>query len=121
MNRQSIFILSFIAVVLVLLVVGNPYSDAWFLKCPLHFLTGYQCPLCGMQRQLHALMHFDFSEAWRLNQFLLILYPYFIFILLSLLFPKLAASRVAKLCNSNKVVLPLIALLLLWGVFRNLM
>ena len=109
-----------VAVLLLVLLLGNPYSEAWWLKCPLHTLTGWQCPLCGMQRQLHALMHFQWAEAWQLNPVLLLSYPYLFLLLLGQLSPRFRASRLGERCYKNSVLFTFIAVLILWGIIRNI-
>lgn len=44
-------------------------------KCVFKTLTGLDCPGCGLQRALHALLHGKFSEAIRFNFFLIIAIP----------------------------------------------
>lgn len=44
-----------------------PRSLPDLLRCPLFSLTGIQCPLCGGQRAVHALIHGAWGEAWRWN------------------------------------------------------
>lgn len=41
----------------------------------LKVLTGYDCPGCGAQRALHALLHGDISGAWGYNPALFFLVP----------------------------------------------
>ncbi len=120
MNRQAVLLLIAVGAFLLMLLIGNPYSTAWFLKCPLHFFTGYQCPLCGMQRQLHALMVLDFREAWHLNPGLLVCYPYLAVLFFSQLFPKLRMSKLGMACNSNEAIFAFMAVMLMWGIARNL-
>ncbi|MDE6853715.1 MAG: DUF2752 domain-containing protein [Muribaculaceae bacterium] len=60
--------------VLVLLCVAAYYylvdpSAGFSFKCPFRLLTGYDCPGCGIQRALHALLHGDVSKAWHYNAF----------------------------------------------------
>lgn len=42
--------------------------------CPFLAATGFQCPLCGGQRALHALLHGRLGTAWAANP-LLVLSP----------------------------------------------
>ena len=119
-STSNLLVLVAIILLLVLLFVGNPYSEAWFLKCPLHTMTGWQCPLCGMQRQLHALMHGQIVEAWKLNPFLLFSYPYLVLLLMGQVSPRFRISRVGEWCYHNKVILTFVVMLIGWGVVRNL-
>lgn len=120
MKRQAILLISLVAILLLVLLLGNPYSTSWLLKCPLYLLTGWQCPICGMQRQLHSLLVCDFAEAWRLNAVLLLCYPYLAILFLSQVFTKVRDSKLGTLCNSNKAILSFIAIMIIWGVIRNI-
>jgi hypothetical protein len=39
------------------LAVFDPATTWWFPSCPLYAWTGWQCPLCGSLRAVHALLH----------------------------------------------------------------
>ena len=45
----------------------DPVETPFFPRCPLHALTGLQCPGCGTARALHAALHGRFAEALRFN------------------------------------------------------
>ena len=69
-TRRGIYITLGIAAsafVLLLLFLFNPTEVILVPKCSFHELTGLNCPGCGMQRFLHALMHGHFSEAIHYN------------------------------------------------------
>ena len=40
-------------------------------------ITGCDCPACGLQRMVMALFKGEFKEAFWLNPYLAILFPYF--------------------------------------------
>lgn len=40
-------------------------------QCLFYRLTGWQCPGCGTQRAVHALLHGRFAAAWHYNAALL--------------------------------------------------
>ena len=123
---KGVILLAFV-VFIAIYFLGNPSSSAWWLKCPLHALTGWQCPFCGMQRQLHALLHFRIAEAWRLNPVLLLSYPYLLLLLLISVCPSLLTTlrlsprlrRLLAVGVSDQVLFVFFAALLLWGVVRN--
>ena len=125
---KGVILLAFI-VFLAVYLFGDPFSQTWWLKCPLHALTGWQCPFCGLQRQLHALLHFRFAEAWWLNPILLLSYPYLLLLLLSSLFLDILRSprispclrRILLVCLGNRALLVFFAILLLWGIVRNVL
>lgn len=54
----------------------NPASYSIFPKCPFHTLTGFDCPGCGSQRAIHALLHGNFREACGYNILLIISIPF---------------------------------------------
>ena len=41
----------------------NPVESNIAPKCPMKFITGYQCPSCGAQRAIHACLHGRIAEA----------------------------------------------------------
>lgn len=58
-----------------LYLLFDPAQTWWMPKCPMHFLTGLDCPGCGSQRALHALLHGDLRGAWEANAFLTVIIP----------------------------------------------
>ncbi|WP_243836001.1 DUF2752 domain-containing protein [Sphingobacterium paludis] len=54
----------------------DPLQSPWFPKCPFKTLTGLDCPGCGSQRAIHALLHGDILGAIRFNALLLPFIPY---------------------------------------------
>jgi hypothetical protein len=45
------------------------------IPCPLHTLTGLDCPFCGATRMAAALLEGDLNAAWHFNAAVLILGP----------------------------------------------
>ncbi|MDQ2746867.1 MAG: DUF2752 domain-containing protein [Acidobacteriota bacterium] len=68
------------------LVVGyfNPTTAGFFPACPLHAMTGLNCPGCGLTRGFHALLHGDVVSALRFNALLPIFGFVFAYLFLSL-------------------------------------
>ncbi len=54
----------------------NPTTAGFFPVCPLHSMTGLNCPGCGMTRGFHALFHGDIWGALHFN----LLLPVFLFV-----------------------------------------
>ena len=107
-----------------LLIAGFLYGsssqgEAWWFECPLFHLTGWQCPLCGLQRAVHAFLHADFLAAWRYNPALWLLLPYVAVWLLGACSERVARTRIYAWCTSARVVLAVLLLLCVWGVARN--
>lgn len=103
------------------LAFGNPYSLAWPLKCPLYWMTGLQCPLCGMQRATHELLHLHFAEAWELNAGFIVISPYFGVLLLGTLFPSIQKWKFVEWCRRDRTFFIVMGLFALWGIIRNIM
>ncbi len=87
----------------------DPVETPFFPRCPLHALTGLQCPGCGTARALHAALHGRFAEALRFNAALPAVAA---FLALCVAFPRLA-RRPAFAWTA-------LAFVLAWSVFRNI-
>ena len=115
--------LLFVAIILIAvagLALGNPHSDSWIVKCPLHTLTGLQCPLCGAQRMVHELLHGNIQEAWMLNPGLFLFTPYFLLLFAGIIWPKLQLdNRLVRFAYLDATIFAVIGLLIVWGIIRN--
>ena len=68
----------------------DPAITPAYPACPLHSLTGLDCPTCGGLRAGHLLLHGQFRAAFALNPFLFFALPV---VALFLLRPALARPR----------------------------
>jgi hypothetical protein len=77
LRRRTLHPLLYVAGALgcVLLYFRDPASGAPFPACPIHALTGLDCPICGSGRALHRLLHGRIHEAFSLNPLLVIALP----------------------------------------------
>ena len=91
-----------------LLYFFNPETTAQYPRCPFYALTGLKCPGCGTLRGLHALMHFRFIDAWRVNPAMVVSIPLIISLLIS-----------PKLCKNVIVGKVIVTVVLIWWVARN--
>jgi hypothetical protein len=57
----------------------DPAIHPFYLKCPFHVLTGWLCPLCGMQRGIHDLLHLEWGNACADNLLLVLLLAAWLF------------------------------------------
>lgn len=62
--------------VLILYYLVNPLQSNFPLQCPWRLLTGTQCPACGFQRALFALLHGNPFDALKCNYFFILSIPY---------------------------------------------
>ena len=60
---------------LAVLFFFNPEHCAIYPVCPLHYLTGWDCPGCGTLRAAHQLIHGNLAAAWHLNPLTVSLLP----------------------------------------------
>lgn len=120
-NKAPIFILiSIIVATGAILALGNPHSTSWPLKCLFYHLTGFKCPLCGMQRAVHELLHGNIKEAWTLNPGFFLLSPYLCLLLLGQISPTLMNNNsIIRFCYRNNVIFTILALTIVWGIVRN--
>ena len=65
----------FIVIMGVFYYLVNPVMQHYPLKCIWKVLTGTQCPACGFQRAVYALVHGNYWEALSYNYFFVISIP----------------------------------------------
>lgn len=99
------------------------------LTCPFHYITGLLCPLCGGQRMVVALLHGRVGEAWALNPVAFVLCTAAVILYALSLYngymlkrgrSTLAAGFITWL-QSGTAILLLVAILMVWGVVRNVL
>ncbi len=131
MKRRNAYILVGVAVAAVCAVyfAVDPAVSRFVPKCLFHELTGWQCPGCGSQRMLHALLHGDIAAAWHHNavpflmQLLLLRELLLLPLLAPLLWLELNRTRHPRLymrVHSVSVALTAVSLLVAWWIFRNI-
>lgn len=54
----------------------DPLIDKVFPICPFHYFTGFDCPGCGSQRAVFALLHGDLTKAADHNLLLVVTLPF---------------------------------------------
>ncbi|WP_350278979.1 DUF2752 domain-containing protein [Kribbella sp. HUAS MG21] len=98
------------------------------IPCILHATTGLDCPLCGSTRMAAALLRGDLAAAWNFNAVVLVLgpligvavgYQVLAWTLESLRLVKLPRLRMSSR-TSDRLLTAVIALLVVFGVVRNL-
>jgi hypothetical protein len=79
MNLKKLYFAAAGIGVLALLIIFftyNPAKYSFFPKCPFHYLTGLDCPGCGSQRAIYALLHGNIKGAIHQNLLLVISLPF---------------------------------------------
>lgn len=106
-------------------VVGAGYA-LWVnlthlsIPCPIHAVTGLQCPGCGVTRMCLALLRLDFSGAWKANPVLLVLLVPMGGLLLYRMVCYIREGHTPSKRWETLVWGSMAVLLLIWGVVRNI-
>lgn len=113
-------VLAAVAVALVLFYLFvDPSSSRWVPQCAFLRITGWECPGCGSQRALHALLHGDIAGAWNHNPFAVAALPLIALLAFSsctrLKYPKLYAR-----IHNVPALIALLAATVAWFLYRNL-
>lgn len=104
-----------------ILYTYNPSAEAVFPQCPFLRLTGYQCPGCGTQRALHAVVHGDIATAFRYNPLFLLFIPYLLGgLYVAFLGGNVRFPNFARICYGKYAAIVVLAIILLYGVGRNI-
>lgn len=104
---------------LALYYLFDPSESGIFPACPSHLLTGYDCPGCGTQRALHALLHGDLLGVVHYNAMLVVGVPLVLTIFVSNLLRR-RYPRFHQAMNSNYVIAFAAVLTVFWTVYRNI-
>ncbi len=104
------------------LAVAYYFADlgsAWMPKCPFRLLTGFDCPACGSQRALHALVHGRVAESLGHNPFLVISIPYFLLVAYTTFWPQARERGLLRYVQHPTVIYLYAAVFILWWIVRN--
>ena len=104
----------------VVLFLFDPNQYGFYPRCPLHELTGWECPGCGTLRAVHQLAHGNFAAAWRLNPMTVSLMPVGAWLGLRELVWQFGGVRWPGLVTRPVFAWALAAILILFGIVRNL-
>lgn len=110
---------------LLMVAVGAGYA-LWVnlthlsIPCPFHAITGLQCPGCGVTRMCLALLRLDVSGAWKANPVLLLLLPLLGGLLGYRAVVYVRRGSVPTARWETLVWSGMAGVLLLWGVWRNI-
>lgn len=88
-------------------------------RCVFRAATGYDCPGCGFQRALHALLHGRVADAWDYNAFAFFAVPAAVFF-------TVAESgrhrwpRLARIAFHPAVIAGVFVAMIAWWIGRNI-
>jgi hypothetical protein len=101
----------------------DPSQSDFMPRCVFKTYLHIECPGCGFQRALHALLHGDIQASLAFNPFLIISIPILILACTNelIITHSQASAKIVRLTKINKWILHLyIALYLAWFVIRNI-
>lgn len=100
-----------------------PGSEQRYIVCPLHWLTGWDCPLCGGQRMVHDLLCGQWRTAFFHNPLLFVALPFMGLWLFRLCFPAVCRRHprlTGERLFSSRACFGYFLVALVWGIVRNL-
>ncbi len=98
----------------------DPSKSAFFLRCPLNLVTGYECAGCGVQRAFHELLHFRFLQAFKYNPLFVVAIPILLIIII-LRFFKSNKNTVAlnRMISSRTFVILVLVIVFVFSLLKN--
>ncbi|MBO4672992.1 MAG: DUF2752 domain-containing protein [Bacteroidaceae bacterium] len=100
----------------------DPTRYVWMPQCPLRLLTGWNCPGCGIQRALHAMLHGHFAEAFSYNYFFMFSIPYAVLLVIATILKYFErGERFVRAVEHPLLARTYIVLFFVWGVTRNIL
>ena len=92
----------------------------WWLPCVFNQITGLKCPGCGVSRMCLALLQLDFSRAFSWNPAVMICLPMLVYFVgyLSYRYVRFGDLQLKKW--QQYICWIMIAILLIFGILRNL-
>lgn len=109
-------------IIIVVYSTIDPMRYKMMLPCPFKLLTGLQCPACGMQRALYAVLHGHWREAIEYNYFFIFSVPYAGLLTLASVLPTGELSnKCLKILEHKYVVNSYVIAFFVWLVIRNVL
>ncbi len=120
-NRRLLILLAaaVMAVIVAVYAIFDPVESLWFPKCSFKVITGWDCPGCGTQRAVHAMLHGQFAEAWAYNPLFILEIPLLIMLFITGINPE-RFPRLTRFFTSGIFILSLLAVIVTFTIIRNL-
>ncbi len=118
-NKCIMVICSLLLLVLIYFSI-DPATSIFVPKCLFHYLTGLDCPACGVQRATHSLLHGDIVTALRYNYFLAISVPYLVAVVVTTFGNGRRVQAARRYVQHPIVVMIFLALTIVWWLVRNI-
>lgn len=124
MHKKKSFVFIIIALIVLAGIIGiymqvNPANSPIVPKCLFKTLTGYDCPSCGGQRALHAILKGEIGRAFMLNPFLFIAMPFLVAVAFSSFSDSKFAKRLKPIVQSTTAIAIYLFVYIAWWIIRN--
>ena len=119
---RSVFSLLFLGFAIVMglfYFFFDPMTTPLMPKCLFHELTGFKCMGCGSQRMIHALLHGNIAEAFRVNALATLSLPFMAFLLVLEILRSRIPHLYARVFSVN-MIRGCAIVLSLWMISRNI-
>lgn len=122
-SKKSYIYWGLILILSVLAIVYTKYSPeeySLYPKCLLYRMTGFECPSCGVQRAVHALLNGEVKKAIEYNPFLTAAIPYLLGIIYAKIFNNKVALKLRKYLMHRYSLYSYIIAYFVWWILRNI-
>lgn len=89
------------------------------VPCVLNHYTGFKCPVCGLMHMLTSILMLDLAEAFSYNRMLFIMLPVIAAIFAYNILFYIIKGTVRFPKAEKALIIFLSAVLIIWGVYRN--
>ena len=111
-NLFFIILISLLSVLTLLDIVSIP--------CPFHFITNLYCPGCGVTRMIKSILKLNFYQAFRYNQLLFILFPFFFFLIIDYIYNYIIKKKSIYKKIPEIIWIIIIIFLIIFELIRNI-
>ena len=98
----------------------DPVTAGFFPQCPLHAMTGLNCPGCGLTRGFHALFHGDVLTALHFNALLPVYALIFGYLLTAMVLIAIRGRGLSFKIFPAYALWIFLAVSVIFGIVRNL-
>lgn len=122
LRRKRLMVMAGLVLVLIILCIYFYFdpNGRFFPQCPFLSLTGLECPGCGTQRAVHAVLHGDIGAVWQLNAALFVFVPLLILLFVAEVLGHQRIPRLYDALNSRYMIWATATFIIVWWAVRNL-